>query len=52
MKTKIEAVEIATVKIATMRGMSCIITAGSIKDVLVRLVDKGTIGTYFIEKEQ
>jgi glutamate 5-kinase len=51
MKTKIEAVEIATVKIATNAGTSCIITDGSIKNVLVRLVDKERIGTCFIEKE-
>jgi len=51
MKTKIEAVEIATVKLATNAGSSCIITDGSIKNVLVRLVDKERIGTCFIEKE-
>ena len=51
MKTKIDAVEIATVKIATNAGSSCIITDGSIKNVLVRLVDRERIGTCFIEKE-
>jgi glutamate 5-kinase len=51
MKTKIEAVEIATVKIATNAGSSCIITDGSIKNVLVRLVDRERIGTCFIEKD-
>jgi len=51
MKTKIDAVEIATVKIATNAGTPCVITDGSIKNVLVRLVDKERIGTCFIEKE-
>ena len=51
MKTKIDAVEIATVKIATNVGASCIITDGSIKNVLVRLVDRERLGTCFIEKE-
>jgi glutamate 5-kinase len=51
MKTKIDAVEIATVKIATNVGASCVITDGSIKNILVRLVDKERIGTCFIEKE-
>jgi len=51
MKTKIEAVEIATVKIATNAGTPCVITDGSIKNVLVRLVDKERLGTCFIEKE-
>lgn len=46
MKTKIEAV-----KIATHAGTPCVITDGSIKDVLVRLVDKERIGTCFIEKK-
>jgi len=45
MKAKIEAV-----KIATQARISCIITAGNIKDVLVDLVAGKKIGTYFIEK--
>ncbi len=49
MKAKIEAV-----KIATHAGTPCVITAGSIKDVLVRLIAEDLagerIGTYFIEK--
>jgi len=51
MKTKIDAVEIATVKIATNVGASCVITDGSIKNVLIQLVDGKRIGTCFIEKE-
>ena len=46
MKTKIEAV-----KIATQARISCIITAGNIKDVLVDLVAGKKIGTYFIERQ-
>ena len=45
MKAKIDAV-----KIATHARTPCIITAGHIKDVLVRLVKGEKIGTYFIEK--
>ncbi|MBF0489191.1 MAG: glutamate 5-kinase [Candidatus Omnitrophica bacterium] len=51
MKTKIEAVEIATVKIATHAGTPCVITNGSIANVLVKLVDGERIGTCFTEKE-
>jgi len=46
MKTKIDAV-----KIATHARIPCVITAGHIKDVLVRLVKAERIGTYFIEKQ-
>jgi glutamate 5-kinase len=51
MKTKIEAVEIATVKIATHAGTPCVITNGGIANVLVRLIDGERIGTCFTEKE-
>ena len=46
MKTKTEAF-----KIATHAGTPCVITDGSIKNVLVRLVDGERIGTCFIEKK-
>lgn len=46
MKTKIEAV-----KIATHAGTPSVITAGSAKDILVRLIDRERVGTYFIEKK-
>ncbi|MEI7998089.1 MAG: glutamate 5-kinase [Candidatus Omnitrophota bacterium] len=52
MKTKIEAVEIATVKIAAHAGTPCVITDGSLKNVLIRLVDQERIGTCFIEKDK
>jgi len=43
MKTKIHAVEIAR-----QAGIPCIITSGTIKDVLLRLIDKREpLGTYF-----
>jgi len=45
MRAKINAI-----KIATKARISCVITAGDIKDVLVRLVAGAKIGTYFIEK--
>ena len=51
MKTKIDAVEIATVKIATHAGTPCVITNGNIPNVLVRLVEGERIGTCFTEKE-
>jgi len=47
MKAKIDAI-----KIATHARISCVITAGNIKDVLVRLVKGEKIGTYFIEKKE
>ena len=47
MKTKIDAI-----KIATHARISCVITAGDIKDVLVRLVAGEKLGTYFIEKKE
>lgn len=47
MKAKIDAI-----KIATHARISCIITAGGIKDVLVRLVKGERIGTYFIERQE
>jgi len=47
MKAKIDAI-----KIATRARISCVITAGNIKDVLVRLVAGAAIGTYFIEKNE
>lgn len=46
MKAKIDAV-----KIATHAQTACVITAGSTKDVLLRLVKGERIGTYFIEKK-
>jgi glutamate 5-kinase len=51
MKTKIDAVEIATVKIATHSGTPCVITNGNLPNVLVRLVNGERIGTCFTEKE-
>ncbi len=45
MKAKLEAV-----KIATHSRIPCVITAGNIKDVLLRVVEGEKIGTYFIEK--
>ena len=47
MKAKIDAI-----KIATRARISCVITAGGIRDVLVRLVAGARIGTYFIEKKE
>jgi glutamate 5-kinase len=47
MKAKIDAI-----KIATKSRISCVITAGNIKDVLVRLVAGEALGTYFIEKNE
>ncbi len=47
MRTKIDAI-----KIATHARIPCVITAGNIKDVLVRLVKAERIGTYFIEKNE
>jgi glutamate 5-kinase len=47
MKAKIDAI-----KIATRARISCVITAGDIKNVLVRLVAGEPIGTYFIEKNE
>jgi glutamate 5-kinase len=47
MRAKIDAI-----KIATHARISCVITAGGIKDVLVRLVKGEKIGTYFIEKKE
>lgn len=47
MKAKIDAI-----KIATHARISCVITAGNIKDVLVRLVAGVKIGTYFIERQE
>ena len=47
MRAKIDAI-----KIATHARISCVITAGGIKDVLVRLVAGERIGTYFIEKKE
>ncbi len=47
MKTKIDAV-----KIATHAHTPCVITAGHIKNVLVRLVRGERIGTHFIEKQE
>jgi len=47
MKAKIDAI-----KIATRARISCVITAGDIKNVLVRLVAGEAIGTYFIEKNE
>ena len=47
MRAKIDAV-----KIATRARVSCVITAGDIKDVLVRVVAGEAIGTYFIEKNE
>jgi len=47
MRAKIDAI-----KIATHARISCVITAGHIKDVLVRLVAGERIGTYFIEKNE
>ncbi len=45
MRTKIHAVEVAT-----RAGIPCIITDGSIENVLLRLVDKReSLGTHFIE---
>jgi len=46
MRTKIDAV-----KIATHAQTPCVITAGHIDNVLVRLVKRERIGTYFIEKQ-
>ncbi len=43
--------KIDAVKIATHARTPCVITAGSIKDVLVRLVKGELLGTYFIEKK-
>ena len=47
MRAKIDAI-----KIATHARIPCVITAGNIKDVLVRLVAGARIGTYFIEKKE
>jgi glutamate 5-kinase len=47
MKAKIEAV-----KIATRARISCIITAGHLKDVLTQVVNGAKIGTYFIGKNE
>ncbi len=47
MRAKIDAI-----KIATHARIPCVITAGDIKDVLVRLVAGARIGTYFIEKKE
>ena len=47
MRAKIDAI-----KIATHARIPCIITAGAIKDVLVKLVAGERIGTYFIEKKE
>ena len=47
MKAKIEAV-----KIATRARISCIITAGHLKDVLTQVVNGVKIGTYFIGKNE
>ncbi len=47
MRAKIDAV-----KIATRARVSCVITAGDIKDVLVRVVAGEAIGTYFIENNE
>ena len=44
--------KIGAIKIATHVRIPCIITAGDIKDVLVRLVAGAKIGTYFIEKKE
>ena len=46
MKAKIDAV-----KVATHARISCVITAGDTKDVLVRIIDGERIGTLFIEKK-
>ena len=46
MLAKIEAA-----KIATHARVPCIITAGSTKDVLLRLIDGERVGTYFIERK-
>jgi len=47
MRAKIDAI-----KIATHARIPCVITAGDIKDVLVRLVAGARIGTYFIERQE
>ena len=47
MKAKIDAI-----KIATRARISCVITAGDIRDVLVQLVAGVPVGTYFIEKNE
>jgi glutamate 5-kinase len=44
--------KIGAIKIATHVRIPCIITAGDIKDVLVRLVAGAKIGTYFTEKKE
>jgi glutamate 5-kinase len=44
--------KIGAIKIATHVCIPCIITAGDIKDVLVRLVAGAKIGTYFKEKKE
>jgi glutamate 5-kinase len=44
--------KIGAIKIATHVRIPCVITAGDIKDVLVRLVAGAKIGTYFIEKKE
>jgi len=44
--------KIGAIKIATRVHVPCIITAGNIKDVLVRLIAGAKIGTYFIEKNE
>jgi len=46
MKAKLEAV-----KIATHARISCVITSGDIKDVLVRILKGEKIGTLFVERE-
>ena len=43
---------IGAIKIATHVRIPCVITAGDIEDVLVRLVAGAKIGTYFIEKKE
>jgi len=44
--------KIGAIKIATHVRIPCVITAGNIKDVLVRLVAGARIGTYFIERQE
>jgi glutamate 5-kinase len=44
--------KIGAIKIATHVRIPCVITAGDIKDVLVRLVAGARIGTYFTEKKE
>lgn len=47
MVTKIEAIEIAT-----QAKIPCVITAGSTRDVLVRLIEGERLGTLFVEKQK